>query len=181
MYAGAAVRVLDDTARTEAHDESGFEKLVRTYSRLAFRVAYTVLRNHADAEDAVQETFLRVYKARSKEIEDPTAWVARIAYRVAIDLVRARKHEEVDEFEFVDGREAHDEIMSREQQVAKLKRLIAALPEELRHALVLSELEELTSRQVAEAIGIPEGTVRTRLMRARQMLKDKFKATGITS
>lgn len=176
MGAGAAVKLLNDEARTVDRDATEFEEKVRAHSRVAFRVAYAVLRNHADAEDAVQETFLKVYKARATEVEDWAAWIARIAYRTAIDLVKQRKHEDVEEFEFVDGRESHDEVLSREQQVAKLRRLIAGLPEELRHPLVLSELQELNSRQVGEVLGIPEGTVRTRLMRARQVLREKFEA-----
>ncbi len=171
MLAGAMVKVLNDEAKREA---ATFEEVVDAHSRLAFRVAYAVLRNHEDAEDAVQETFLRVYKARDKDVQDWAAWVARIAYRVAIDHVRSRKHVDMEEIDVADGRESHLEVLSREQQVAKLRRLIDTLPEDLRHALMLSELQELNSRQVAEALGIPDGTVRTRLMKARQMLREKF-------
>jgi RNA polymerase sigma-70 factor, ECF subfamily len=154
--------------------ESLWERAVREHSRLAFRVAYAVVRNSADAEDAVQETFLKVYKAKDVKVEDWAGWVARIAYRTALDIARRRKHEDVEEFEFVDPAEAQDEALSREQQVRKLRRMIAGLPTELREPLVLTALEELNSRQVAEILGVNEGTVRTRLMRARQMLKEKM-------
>lgn len=154
--------------------EMAWDRAVREHSRLAYRVAYAVLRNAADAEDAVQETFLKAFKARENEVEDWAGWVARIAYRSAVDIARRRKHEDVEEFEFVDGRETQDEALSREQQVRRLRRMIAGLPPQLREPLVLTALEELSSRQVAEVLGVNEGTVRTRLMRARQMLKEKM-------
>ena len=156
--------------------EMAWERAVREHSRLAYRVAYAVLRNAADAEDAVQETFLKAFKARENEVEDWDGWVARIAYRSAVDIARRRKHEDVEEFEFADGRETQDETLSREQEVRRLRRMIAGLPQELREPLVLTALEELSSRQVAEILGVNEGTVRTRLMRARQMLKEKMLA-----
>src|SRR5438132_877399 len=72
--------------------EDDLERAVREHARVVFQIAYSVLRNHADAEDATQETFLRAVKHRAKlpEIEDPKAWLARIAWRVAIDRKRAR-------------------------------------------------------------------------------------------
>src|SRR6185369_299686 len=127
-----------------------------------------------DAEDAVQESFLKILRSKTIEVEDWAGWVARIAYRTAIDMARRRKHEDVDEFELADPGEAHDEALSREQQVRRLRRMIAGLPEDLRHPLELSALEELNSRQIAEVLGVNEGTVRTRLMRARQLLKEKM-------
>jgi RNA polymerase sigma-70 factor, ECF subfamily len=154
--------------------EIAFEQVVREHSRLAYRVAFAVLRNPADAEDAVQESFLKILRSKTTEVEDWAGWVARIAYRTAIDMARRRKHEDVDEFEIADPGEAHDEALSREQQVRRLRRMIAGLPEELRHPLELSALEELNSRQIAEVLEVNEGTVRTRLMRARQLLKEKM-------
>src|SRR3954468_4704358 len=113
--------------------ESTFERRVREHSRLAFRVAYAVVRNTADAEDAVQETFLKVFRNAREDIEDEPGWIARIAYRTALDLVAKRRHESIDEHEFDDGSEPHDHRLGREQQVERLKRLIEALPADLRH------------------------------------------------
>ena len=155
---------------------TAWERAVREHSRLAYRVAYAVLRNAADAEDAVQETFLKAFKAKMSGIEDWAGLVARIAYRSALDILRKRKPEDAEDFELVDPAVSQDEALSREQQVRKLRRMIAGLPQELREPLVLSAIEELNSRQVAEVLGVNEGTVRTRLMRARQMLKEKMSA-----
>jgi RNA polymerase sigma-70 factor, ECF subfamily len=163
---------------TRAESEIAFEQVVREHSRLAYRVAYAVLRNSADAEDAVQETFLRAFKAINTDVLDWAGWIARVAYRVAMDSTRRRKHVDVAEFEFVDPAEGQEEVLGREQQVRRLRALIAGLPEELRHPLELSAIEELNSRQIAEVLGVNEGTVRTRLMRARQLLKEKFEVAG---
>jgi RNA polymerase sigma-70 factor (ECF subfamily) len=171
MYARRIVRE-SDTRPEEA--EIAFEQIVREHSRLAYRVAYAVLRNSADAEDAAQESFLKILRSKTTQIEDWAGWIARIAYRTAIDMARRRKHEDVNEFEIADPCEAHDEALSREQQVRRLRRMIAGLPEDLRHPLELSALEELNSRQIAEVLGVNEVTVRTRLMRARQILKEKM-------
>ena len=68
------------------------EALVREHSRLVYRIAYAVLRSHPDAEDATQETFVRVLRYSSKlpEVEDPKTWLARIAWRVAVDHSQKR-------------------------------------------------------------------------------------------
>jgi RNA polymerase sigma-70 factor, ECF subfamily len=173
----ARTRVRESDTRPE-EAEIAFERIVREHSRLAYRVAFAVLRNPADAEDAVQESFLKMLRSKTSDVEDWAGWVARIAYRTAIDIARRRKHEDVDEFEIADPGEAHDEALSREQQVRRLRRMIAGLPEDLRHPLELSALEELNSRQIGEVLGVNEGTVRTRLMRARQILKEKLEVAA---
>src|SRR3954454_23001797 len=119
MFARTNVRE-SNTRPDEA--EIAFERIVRDHSRLAYTVAYAVLRNAADAEDAVQESFLKILRSKASGVEDWAGWVARIAYRTAIDMARRRKHEDVDKFEFVDTSEAHDEALSREQQVRRLRR-----------------------------------------------------------
>ena len=159
--------------------ESAFKSLVHRQSRFVFRIAYALLRNAHDAEDIVQETFLRLY--RSKEwlrIKNERAFLARAAWRQAVDRMRANpKHREQEiTLEIPSACESPEEaLLSSDSQVA-IHRMIDALPEELRQPLALSSIEELTSREIAAVLGIPEGTVRTRLMRARQMLKQKLAA-----
>ena len=81
-----------ESDRVERSDEA-LETLVRQHSRLVYRIAYAVLRRHHDAEDATQETFMRVLRYSSKlpDVEDPKTWLARIAWRVAIDRVRQQE------------------------------------------------------------------------------------------
>jgi len=165
-----------DTAANE------FEAAIRDHSRLVYRIAYSVLRNHHDAEDATQETFIRCLRSlRRTVVRDWRAWLARTAWRVALDWrPRGREISMDDAAEAiasmrVAGANA-EEMAGTQQMEALLERLIAALPNELREPLTLSTVEELASPDIAQVLGIPEGSVRTRLMRARQILKEKLSA-----
>jgi len=164
--------------------EAGLEALVREHSRLVYRIAYSVLRRHHDAEDATQETFIRVMRYSSKlaEVRDQKTWLARIAWRVAVD--RSKRQRDVREIALEDpekpipeiaySKNAADDTVQGTQISAVLEKLIAALPAKLRDALVLSALEEMSPREVAETLGINEAAVRSRVFRARQMLKEKL-------
>lgn len=166
--------------------------LVREHSRLVYRIAYAVLRNQHDAEDATQETFLRVLKYASKldTVEEPKTWLARIAWRVAVDRTKARgRRQEIalDDPE-KDGIEVEStEASAAEQLAAKqiggaLQKLIAALPSNLREPLILSTIEEMSPSEVAKTLGISEAAVRSRVFRARQILKEKLaQATSVQS
>ena len=164
---------------TEADAE--FSALVRRQSRFVFKVAYAVLLNSHDAEDAVQETFLKLYRNSGwKDAENECAYLARVAWRVAIDHKRRSSSSEAASADplFLDviptlHPSPHDTISDANQQ-ATVHGFIDSLPEEFRVPLVLSAFEELNSREIGEILSIPEGTVRTRLQRARQILRQKL-------
>ena len=177
----------DERSRAQSRDESRantIEQLVRLHSRLVYRIAYAVLRRHHDAEDATQETFLRVLRYSSKvdAVDDPKTWLARIAWRVAVD--RGRKRGKTREIALEDqtqpvtevaSSEAQaDEIIQGERTESVLEKLIAALPTKLREPLILSTIEEMSPREVAAMLGISEAAVRSRVFRARQILKEKL-------
>jgi len=153
--------------------EDRFAELVERRSRFVYRVAYAVVRNAHDAEDVVQETFLKLYRLGAWEaMEDERAFLAQAAWRLAVG--RRKKPS----MAAVEG-EASTAVNPEDAAVASdwsamVHRMIDALPEELRQPLALSGLEEMNSREIAAVMGIPEGTVRTRLARARQMLKQKL-------
>ena len=159
------------------------EALVREHSRLVYRVAYAVLRSHPDAEDATQETFLRVLRYSSKlaEVEEPKTWLARIAWRVAVD--RSKRRSRTREVALEDPEEpiaeaaspdtAADETLHGAEVSALLERMIAALPAKLREPLVLSAMEDMSPREIAVTLGINEAAVRSRVFRARQILREK--------
>jgi RNA polymerase sigma-70 factor (ECF subfamily) len=164
--------------------EDELERAVQQHAQVVFRIAYSVLRNYADAEDATQEVFLRALRHRSKlaELHDTRAWLARIAWRVAIDRKRAPREVSVDE-EAANGSTilqlraagaGAEQIASDRQMLALMEQLIAGLPRELREVTVLATVQELSTRELAHALEIPEGTVRNRLFRARQMLREKL-------
>src|SRR5215470_6881617 len=168
----------------EVSQDEVLENLVHRHSRLVFRITYAVLRSHHDAEDATQETFMRVLRYSSKlgQIEDPKTWLARIAWRVAVDRGKQRgsRHEtplenpENPANEIASNLTAADETALGIQVSSVLEKLIAALPTKLREPLILSTVEEMTPREVAETLGINEAAVRSRIFRARQILKEKL-------
>jgi RNA polymerase sigma-70 factor, ECF subfamily len=174
----------DRVKSKDAWKEEILEGLVREHSHLVYRIAYAVLRRHHDAEDATQETFVRVLRYGSKlaSVEDPRSWLARIAWRVAVE--RSRQHGQAREFPLDDPEKPLVEIASAEtsahetvqgaQVGAALERLIAALPPKLREPLILSAIEEMSPREVAEILRINEAAVRSRVFRARQILKEKM-------
>lgn len=175
----AEFRTVSETAVS-----ADIESLVREHGRLVFRIAYSVVRNHSDAEDVVQEVFLRVTRHGAKAIDDPKAWLSRIAWRAAVDRYRRLgrlEHKEFDEQMHAPTARAltaESEFISRET-LGLLDRMIAALPRKERDALLLISVEELTSAEAAAVLGTTETALRGRVFRARQKLADKLqKLTG---
>jgi RNA polymerase sigma-70 factor (ECF subfamily) len=165
----------------DAPENEAFELLVRRQSRFVFQVAYAMIRNSHDAEDVVQETFLSLYRSGAwRNMKEERAFLARATWRQAIDRLRATpRHQENDANILLDlpsREEDPEQTLLDTDKRAAVHRLIDALPEELRQPLALSTVQELNSREIATILDIPEGTVRTRLMRARQLLKQKLAA-----
>lgn len=165
-------------------EDAQLESLVRQHSRMVYRIAYAVLRSHHDAEDAAQETFLRVlrYSHKLASVENGKTWLARIAWRVAEDRSqqRGRRREiALDDPEKPEGETASSDFPAHEvvhgSQVGELlERLINNLPEKLRQPLILSALEEMSPVEVAATLGMSEAAVRSRVFRARQILREKL-------
>jgi RNA polymerase sigma-70 factor (ECF subfamily) len=156
-----------------------FEEMVARQARFMFQVAFGLLRNRQDAEDAVQEAFLKLYRGEAwLRMENEKGFLARTVWRVALDHLpkAAERMADVAEMQLTASGGSPEQSVVDEDERAVLRRLIDGLPEDLRRPLVLSSVEEMTSREVAEAMGIPEGTVRTRVMRARTELRRRFVA-----
>lgn len=161
----------------EGTDElATLESLVRHYSRFVFKVAYGVVRSPHEAEDVVQEVFLRAHKKETKGVKDMRAWLATMAFRIAIDRIRQPRTDELGELEPASEEPDAEQVAVDRQRVSFVQKLIAALPDDLRYPLVLSAMEELSSPQIAEVLGISEAAVRSRIFRARQILKDRLTA-----
>lgn len=172
----------------QTEDEAEFAGLVERQWKFAYKVAWAVLRHREDAEDAAQEVFIKVLRAEAwRGLRDERAFVARAAWRAAVDRLRgglavqacapsAQRHEFAERGpgmeEFADARPGPEAAVVAADWEAAIHRLIDSLPEELRQPLALSV--ELKSREIAAVMGIAEGTVRTRLMRARQILREKM-------
>ena len=175
-YAGSAVS-LDTEPSSEVARE--FEQRLADCSSLAFRVALGVLHNREDAEEVAQEAFLRAYRNfhRLRDRERFRGWLARLAWRLAIDRWRATRRRERREQASVDAAPAptvEGLAASRELQ-RHLERAMDALPEKLRIVLILAAIEEHNLGDVAGMLGLPEGTVKSRLHLARKQLAEKLR------
>jgi RNA polymerase sigma-70 factor, ECF subfamily len=185
VVAGEAIldRASIERSRIESRDAL-LEALVREHSRLVYRIPYSVLRCHQDAEDATQETFMRVLRYGSKlaDVEDSKTWLARIAWRVAVD--RSKRRGRTREIALDDPEKPVAEVASVANSVDEtvqgaqigtvLEKLIAAMPSKLRAPLILSTIQEMSPREVAGTLGINEAAVRSRVFRARKILKEKL-------
>jgi RNA polymerase sigma-70 factor (ECF subfamily) len=167
--------------------EDALEAMVREHARLVYRIAYSVSRNHHDAEDATQETFMRVLRYRRKidEVREPKTWIARIAWHVALEQAKKSSAVSVSEklvgdssSQFQATGKSAEELAASHEMASVLTSLITALPQPLRDAIRLSTLEELLPGEIAEVLETTEASVRSRLFRARQILKEKLQALG---
>jgi len=156
-----------------------FEVRITESSTLAFRVAFGVLRNREDAEDVTQEAFASAYRSFGtlRDRERFRAWLVRITWRLAISHRRSSKRQTLREETHLNDAASRPSASPAADLLAveRAKRLwqaIDALPEKLRIAIVLAGIEEHNTREVAALLGLPEGTVKSRLFLARQRLKE---------
>lgn len=177
MEAAGATLMMSESVSESRTVEQKIEAAVREHAQLVFKICYAVVRNHHDAEDATQEVFLRVWRnaPRLGEIEDLRSWIARIAWNVAIDRKRKPVEQQMDErFEVPQRARAEQDLISGEMLML-LERAIARLPRKEREALILASVEEMSMAEVGQVLGASEATVRGRVFRARQQLRERMK------
>jgi RNA polymerase sigma-70 factor (ECF subfamily) len=171
--AGSFVTVDEDLARE-------FEARLVQSSTLAFRVAFSVLRQREDAEDVAQEAFAKAYRSfrQLRERDRFRAWLVRMTWRMALDRLRANKRRLARE-EVEAGLQArlnattNDAVLANER-AEQLWLAIDALPEKLRLVIVLAGIQGHDIREVATLLDVPDGTVKSRLFLARQQLKERL-------
>jgi len=170
---------VQDETRQHAEEEA-LAALVSEYASTLYRVAFSVLRNAPDAEDAVQETFLRVLRHRTSlgEIRDHRVWLIRIVWNIVLDRKRRSKtRPETDDIAELarilpaDGLSAEQRAAAA-QHHAHVLQCVDQLPAKEREVLVLSAFEELSSVEIASVLGVTESSVRSRLFRARNLMAD---------
>ena len=160
--------------------EPDLDALVRDHSALLYRVALSVLRNSAEAEDVVQDAFVRVlqHKRKLAEIVDVRPWLVRIAWNLALDRRRRVRPDQMDE-EFAAGLVSAcvppDRALAEATSVARVLAAMERLPEKERQALLLSAMQELSTAEIAAVLGRSESSVRALLFRARTHLRERLK------
>jgi len=160
---------------SEGSGLASFDQLVRLNQRTVYQIALSVVGNSADAEDVTQDAFIRAY-SKFESLKEPQrfrAWVCRIARRVALNRLRSeirfRKREERSYDDTPVGVDVAAAAEEREFQ-QRLREEIDRLPERLRDVVLLCAIEGLEPAAVAAILGIPAGTVRSRLHAARKHL-----------
>jgi RNA polymerase sigma-70 factor (ECF subfamily) len=162
-----------------ARSEVDLAALVETYSSLLFRVAHSVLRSRAEAEDVVQDVFVRVLEHRRSlsAVRDMRVWLVRVAWNLAIDRRRRIRPEQFDEG-FAESLVARnlpaDEALNEAQRLRAVVRELERLPKAERDVLLLSVVEELGTAEMAEVLGRSESAVRALLFRARTRLRERL-------
>jgi RNA polymerase sigma-70 factor (ECF subfamily) len=156
--------------------ESQFEARLADSSALAVRVAFSVLRNQHDAEDVAQEAFAKAHRSFSqlRDRDRFRAWLVRMTWRLAIDRRRGDRRREMREQAAVPpltGPTVEQTAIEAERE-ARVWRAVDELPEKLRAALVLSAIDGHGIGEVSALLGIPEGTVKSRLFLARKKLQE---------
>lgn len=173
--------------RAAAGDDAAFERIMRRHNRLLFRTARSILKSDAEAEDALQEAYLRAWRALGSFRSEArlSTWLVRIVINEALGRLRRRGAQvlaldatiELAEVSMDDVMEGNpddrpDRAAMRSEVRALMEACIDALPEAFRTVFMLRAVEEMSVEEVSAALGLPEATVRTRFFRARGLLRE---------
>ncbi len=175
-------------AAAKGGDASAFEELVNRHERKIFRLTMNITRNREDAEDAMQDAFMKAYSHLDKFHEDSRfyTWLVRIAANEALMRLRKRRPNQVSLDEPIETdddfipQQIEDWGPSPEQRFAQtemrdiLRGVIEELTPDFRIVFVLRDVEGLSTEETAEAVGISEAAVKSRLLRARLKLRQKL-------
>lgn len=189
---GSEVDLDDKTlvARVQEGDERAFRILFDRYHRRAYAVAYGVVKNKQDAMDIVQDGFVKVHRhiAKFQGTSSFYTWLYRIIMNLSIDHVRRRKNAKGVEYDDRVGREA-DEVAGdgtllprildenpgktviRRELLEKIQAALEELPEYHRAVIVLREIEGLSYEEMSQVLGVPKGTIMSRLFHARKKMQ----------
>ncbi len=173
----AAGQVVSEDERALTH---AFESRFRESSTLAFRVAYSVLRNHSDAEDVAQEACIRAHRhfASLRDRDRFRSWLVRLTWRLALDWRRGQRRRDTREDTLArlspPVGDAERDLVAQDRS-RRLWAAIDELPERLRLVVVLAAIEGHGGREVAALLRIPEGTVKSRLHEARRRLQERLR------
>ena len=169
-------------ARAQRGDTAAYEEIVRRYQQLAFRTAYVITGSAAEAEDAAQDGFVKAFRAIDgfRPGAPPRPWLLRIVANEARNRVRSAQRRHGLDLRLADGFRPGDAAPSPEaaslaaEDRARLPRFINGLDEEDRLVIATRYFLELSGEEASAALGIPEGTVKSRLSRALARLRTRY-------
>ncbi len=173
--------------RFQAGDEAAFEELVHRYSNRLMNFAYRFVLDRQEAEDIVQDTFLKVYQNRHayREIAKFSTWIYTITANLAKTILRKRRNRKLFYFSRLgpEDREvdfpSHDtspgERVEGQFSEQMIQKAIQKLPEHFRTAIILRDIQDLSYEEISNIVGAPLGTVKSRINRARLRLQEELK------
>ena len=162
-------------------DMRAFELLVKQYERLVFHVVNRLVNEKEDREDVCQEVFIKMHKSLPafRFQSKLSTWIARIAYFTAVNHVKRSKNErmtgvsdDLENFHFTNDNP--EQLLTKKEINTYIDQLVAQLPEKYKTVITLYHLEEFSLTEIEEITGMPEGTVKSYLFRARKLLKEKI-------
>lgn len=177
-------------ARVKAGDKAAFDLLVLKYQRKILRLLSRMLRDQSEIEDVMQEAFIKAYRALPQFRGDSAfyTWLYRIAINTARNWMASQSRrpsspslhqsedgETFDEIDNLIDNNTPESLLASREIAESVNETIQALPAELRTAIVLREIEGLSYEEIAQAMGCPIGTVRSRIFRAREAIASKLR------
>ena len=169
-------------------DETAFETLVRLYEKKVYTLCRRMCGNDEDAQEAAQDAFLSLWRSAKSFRGDASlsTWLYRLATNACIDLLRRNKRggervsldDEETTFELADERPLPEQALERKETQRLLREGLAALPEDYRAILLLREAEGLSYAEIADAMRMELGTVKSRISRGRVLLRNYLTASG---
>lgn len=171
--------------RASGGDPSAFNRLMEAHERRMYAVALRMCSNREDAQDCLQEAMLRIYRSISgfKGQSSFATWVYRITMNTCLDELRRKKNKQNTSLDSLldTGWSPRDESASPEKRAIQsetrrvLHEEIQALPEDMRSAIVLRDLQGLSYEEIAQVLDINVGTIKSRISRGREKLREKLK------
>lgn len=183
---------LTETAASVAQreDRQAFDELVQRYHKQAYNIAYRMTGNHADAEDLIQEAFIRAFRffAQYKRELPFDSWLYKIMSNVFVDMLRRRPKVQIRSldqpiatedgeapFEIADTAHGPEELLMSREMDSRIQAALNSIPEDFRLAVIYADIEGLSYEEIADAMSCSIGTVRSRLHRGRKLLRNRLK------
>jgi RNA polymerase sigma factor (sigma-70 family) len=170
--------------RVLAGDHYAFERLIKKYQRLVTHIVFRMVPNQADREDLCQDVFFKVYKNLSNFRFDSklSTWIGRIAFNGCLNYLEKKKvplyddvTDETKRYEESASDDPGPDLLAENKNIGELLREeIEKLPVNYRTIVTLYHLDEMTYNEIADVMGLPEGTVKSYLFRARKLLKESL-------